>query len=223
MSERKIGQDRPGNEDRVAETMSAQDQRKNGARRKILRNIVVGGGAMTAARAVPEHWSRPVVDSVVLPGHAATSVAGGGGPVPVGTFVSGSVVVDNSDPFEGTQFAEAAGEPDSISEELLEFFMPSAHAQQAQCNASCKVVFHATVEQSRAAICFVGSVSGSASCTVVPGNPPSLRIVSRSGPISIGSARFQGEELRLTLESSGVLHPNAVTQVTMTRGGPGCP
>ena len=46
------------------------------SRRKILKSIAVGSGAVIAGKSLPENWSRPVVDSVMLPAHAITS----GGP-----------------------------------------------------------------------------------------------------------------------------------------------
>jgi len=44
------------------------------ARRKLLRGVVAGGGAIMAGKTLPDNWSRPLVDSVVLPVHAQTSI-----------------------------------------------------------------------------------------------------------------------------------------------------
>lgn len=41
-------------------------------RRRLLGALTVGGGVLTA-RILPDHWIRPVVDSVLLPAHAQTS------------------------------------------------------------------------------------------------------------------------------------------------------
>jgi len=44
-------------------------------RRKLLMAIAAGSGAVIAGKGLPESWSRPVVDSVLLPAHAQTSLA----------------------------------------------------------------------------------------------------------------------------------------------------
>ena len=45
------------------------------ARRELLKGIAAGSGALIAGKSLPETWSRPVVDSVMLPAHAQTSGA----------------------------------------------------------------------------------------------------------------------------------------------------
>ena len=50
-------------------------------RRKLLKSVVAGGGAVTVAKMLPDQWARPVVDSVMLPSHAQTSMAA------IGAFV----------------------------------------------------------------------------------------------------------------------------------------
>ena len=42
-------------------------------RRKLLKSIAAGSGAVIAGRNLPESWTQPVVDSVMLPAHAQTS------------------------------------------------------------------------------------------------------------------------------------------------------
>ncbi len=44
------------------------------SRRKLLKSIAAGSGAIIAGKSLPESWSKPVVDSVMLPAHAQTSV-----------------------------------------------------------------------------------------------------------------------------------------------------
>jgi len=52
-----------------------EDEQKENKRRKLLRSIAAGSGAVIAGRSLPDSWSRPVVDSVMLPAHAQTSGA----------------------------------------------------------------------------------------------------------------------------------------------------
>jgi len=46
---------------------------QNENRRKLLKSIAAGSGAIIAGKSLPESWSKPVVDSVMLPAHAQTS------------------------------------------------------------------------------------------------------------------------------------------------------
>jgi hypothetical protein len=43
------------------------------SRRKLLKSIALGGGAIAVAKTLPESWTKPVIDSVMLPAHAAAS------------------------------------------------------------------------------------------------------------------------------------------------------
>ena len=49
------------------------DKKSNESPRKLLKSIAAGSGAIVAGKSLPEKWSRPVVDSVLLPAHAQTS------------------------------------------------------------------------------------------------------------------------------------------------------
>lgn len=42
-------------------------------RRKVLKSIAAGGGAIVAGKSLPESWSKPVVNAVMLPAHAETT------------------------------------------------------------------------------------------------------------------------------------------------------
>ena len=44
-------------------------------RRKLLKSIAAGGGAIVAGKSLPDKWTAPVVDTVLLPAHAQTSPA----------------------------------------------------------------------------------------------------------------------------------------------------
>ncbi len=43
------------------------------SRRKVLKSIAAGSGVVLAAKSLPEKWTKPVVNSVMLPAHAQTS------------------------------------------------------------------------------------------------------------------------------------------------------
>jgi hypothetical protein len=46
----------------------------NNPRRKLLKSIAVGSSVFVTGKSLPNSWKRPVVDSVILPAHAQTSV-----------------------------------------------------------------------------------------------------------------------------------------------------
>lgn len=54
------------------------------SRRKLLKSIASGTGAIVAGKSLPETWSRPIVDSVMLPAHAETSPTETTEPAPLG-------------------------------------------------------------------------------------------------------------------------------------------
>lgn len=56
------------------------DKKPNDSRRKLLKSIAAGSGAVVAGKSLPESWSKPVVNSVLLPAHAETTT--GSGPIP---------------------------------------------------------------------------------------------------------------------------------------------
>ena len=95
----------------------SESKDKTSSRRKLLKSVVAGGGAATVAKLMPDQWSRPVVDSVMLPSHAQTSIS------PYGPFYTMVMVGMNE---SSDQMAEQG-----FSEELLEFFTPAAQAQPA--------------------------------------------------------------------------------------------
>lgn len=53
--------------------MSDNQTKKGNARRKLLKGIAAGSGALLAGKNLPDTWNRPVVDAVMLPAHAQTS------------------------------------------------------------------------------------------------------------------------------------------------------
>ena len=50
-----------------------KEKKSSESRRKLLKSIAAGSGAIVAGKSLPESWKRPVVDSVMLPAHAQTS------------------------------------------------------------------------------------------------------------------------------------------------------
>ena len=53
--------------------MSDKDFKSPEERRKALKKILTGTGAVTIAANAPDKWTKPVIDSVILPSHAQTS------------------------------------------------------------------------------------------------------------------------------------------------------
>ena len=53
------------------------DKKSSESRRKLLKSIAAGSGAIVAGKSLPENWKKPVVDSVLLPAHAQTSPVSG--------------------------------------------------------------------------------------------------------------------------------------------------
>ncbi len=48
-------------------------------RRKLLKTIAASSGAIIVGKSLPDTWTKPVINSVLLPAHAQTSGGGGGG------------------------------------------------------------------------------------------------------------------------------------------------
>lgn len=66
------------------------------SRRKLLKSIAAGSGAVIAGKSLPKDWTRPVVDSVMLPAHAVTSCIIAGGYCVVGTPLVIVVLADGT-------------------------------------------------------------------------------------------------------------------------------
>lgn len=86
------------------------DQKVETGRRRVLAGVLAGGAVAGTAAAVPSVWTRPVVQSVLLPAHAQTSADDSDGqsdrPPEDGNF-SGRVMVNGG---------------------LLRWLVPAAHA-----------------------------------------------------------------------------------------------
>ena len=78
------------------------DNKSSESRRKLLKSIAAGSGAIVAGKSLPESWSRPVVDSVMLPAHAQTSTA-------TSNYFGGVVEVGQGPVFNNVMLATLAG------------------------------------------------------------------------------------------------------------------
>jgi len=56
--------------------MNASDQRQS--RRRLLKILTASGGLTATAKLLPERWTRPAVEAVLVPAHAALSYPGTG-------------------------------------------------------------------------------------------------------------------------------------------------
>ena len=81
-------------------------------RRKLLKSVAAGGGAIIAGKTLPENWVRPAVESVVLPAHAQTSLRR----------------------YSGTQMASL--ESDSLLARATDSLVPRAHATDPDYDVS---------------------------------------------------------------------------------------
>lgn len=87
-------------------------------RRKLLKSIAVGSGAIVAGKSLPESWSKPVVDTVMLPAHAATTDDTGSAPTPLPTSYNDDFV-----------FSRPMNGQNSPLENILSGLVQDAHAQ----------------------------------------------------------------------------------------------
>jgi len=52
---------------------NVNEVRSNRSRRNTLKKLLAGSGVIIASQSTPEKWTKPIVDSVMLPAHAQTS------------------------------------------------------------------------------------------------------------------------------------------------------
>lgn len=175
---------------------------KSAGRRKLLKSVVAGGGAVTVAKMLPDQWARPVVDSVMLPSHATTSMS------PFGPFYTvRAAMIEPS-----VQMAEQG-----FSEELLEFFTPAAQAQFP----SPEIIALTANSSGDSFLC--------ASATNVTTEMLAVLIQNTTPPSFIANGCLFGGQILggQFLEGAGwevtVRPPRAnVTTVVLMSGGPGC-
>ncbi|MDH3692095.1 MAG: hypothetical protein OEU36_21880 [Gammaproteobacteria bacterium] len=74
--------------------VSKDTNRHSRGRRALLKALTAGGSAAVAGKVAPEEWTKPVVDSILLPAHAQMT------PGPT-TFVATVGVIDEDNPLGG--------------------------------------------------------------------------------------------------------------------------
>ena len=79
-------------------------------RRKLLKAITLGGGAVTAWK-VPADWSRPVVESVTLPAHAQTTDEDNGPGLPNILTTGGILFTDDTSGFRIPEALDSLARP----------------------------------------------------------------------------------------------------------------
>ena len=92
------------------------DSKSAAARRRILKTLLAGGGVIAGAKALPEKWAKPVVESVVLPAHAQ------GSPVPL-------IFTTRPMPGPGPAKQPTAKPEQSTASALLDMIIPPAEAE----------------------------------------------------------------------------------------------
>jgi len=105
----------------MATNDNTQGKRQD-ARRRLLRTLVAGGGAMAGSRLLPDDWRKPVVDKVLLPAHAQGTL------LPGGAFAGAAELLllgDNSGPAPGS---------------LLDLVVGTAHAGNQVGNVTPVIV-----------------------------------------------------------------------------------
>jgi len=105
----------------------------NESRRKLLKSIAVGTGAVVAGKSLPDMWSRPVVESVLLPAHAQTSAPAALIPLIAGVFTTGIFVVAEQ---SSSNQSFAANNIDSSSN-LLSLLLKDARADDRTAVQLC--------------------------------------------------------------------------------------
>ena len=95
------------------------NKKSNERRRKLLKSVAAGSGAIIAGKSLPESWARPIVDSVILPAHALTTNTTD--TVPNGLW-------EGTLNFTGVTTANNSDSVGSFSQLLLDTLVPPAYA-----------------------------------------------------------------------------------------------
>ena len=183
-------------------------------RRKLLKALVTGTGAVTAAKMMPDKWTKPVVGSMLMPAHAQASPSSD----PTGNFSSNLLPLASNFGFQ----AEGLVADNSISEELLEFFLPSAQAMpNCTQNGICNVTFNATVTNTTMHVCVSGDTVGQVSFGVdLNSDPPegTELPVQCGDDFQVNNASYDSPNWRVNIKR---VFSNISHDVALTPGG-GC-
>ena len=191
--------------------MSNSDNNNQG-RRKAVKSIAAGAGIVAAAGSI-DKWGKPIINSVMVPAHAQTSN--------VNMNATGIFSVANSPVTStiGAMSSELIAD-ESISEELLEFFMPSANANGGGfCNVNCSIDVNATFTETIAYFCLDGATTGfhQNSATVDMNVMPATCGATSLGPVSVTGGTWNGTDWVLDITTA-----NVSDTVTISPGGSGC-
>lgn len=96
-------------------------------RRRALLATLLGAGTPLSLRVLPDEWVTPVVDAIVIPSHAGTSLEDN----PTGNYGSGSTGADATDSSLFDNIVERT------EEEILDLFISAAEAGGCDANSSC--------------------------------------------------------------------------------------
>ncbi len=104
-----------------------QKGQTNTTRRKALKNIAIGGGVFGASQLNTEKWLKPVVNSVMLPAHAATTDNTGSSSGGVTTTAAPLLRFSLTQTLRGNIGAQTAQKQSTLNQ-LQELLIPTAHA-----------------------------------------------------------------------------------------------
>lgn len=177
------------------------------SRRKLLKSIAAGSGAVVAGKSLPENWVRPVVDSVVLPAHAQAT---GGAPTSDGSTtlrrLTSSGVITNPNVMAPATGSRVAEKPD-----ILEILVPSAHAAACAVEGQCGSVSFTSTNNGTLTVTNVGDspfvLNASHAASGMVGRVPYT--IQLNADRSSGSIAFQGacSGYGVTLGTSGSCTP----------------
>ena len=92
-------------------------------RRAVLKSIVAGSAVVGGTKALPEQWSKPLTDSVMLPGHARTTGDWNYGDAEYedGRFSEDTDFVENDGYGEGRSYEGRADASDTFDNETGDY------------------------------------------------------------------------------------------------------
>ena len=175
-------------------------------RRKLLQSIAAGSGAVVAGKSIPETWSKPVIDSIVLPAHATTTdVTGSGAPAP--TTTEGPLTYFGLD-LDFLAYNQNGLDGHSLLATISEALVPEARADSTGIGGMSVVVSGTSANvrflnaRSDAIHAVVAPLDGSKSggptfetgCATVKQGPESVQLINYSKGASKVQVRVNGGE-----------------------------